>query len=97
MKRAIVFQVHRTLTVDKMARPTEGWWEWQSAVGGFLIHLVLGTLYCWGIVTTAVTAHLRKYDRGITYNRTILVYSTSLGFQGATMLFGGCLESKVGE
>jgi hypothetical protein len=69
---------------------------WRSVIGGVCIHLVLGTLYVWGIVTTAVTAHLRKFDPTLTYNRTLMVYATALLFQGLTMFLGGVLELHLG-
>ena len=69
---------------------------WKSVLGGFMIHLVLGTLYCWGIITTAVTAHLRKYHENLMYNQTLMVYSTALLFQGLTMLLGGLMGKWLG-
>lgn len=69
---------------------------WQTCIGGVLMHLVLGSLYCWGIITYAVTAHLRKYDESVTYNKSLMVYAAALLFQGLTMLLGGVLENRVG-
>lgn len=68
----------------------------KCVIGGLCIHLVLGTLYCWGNITTFVTAFLRQYDNSITYNDTLLVYATALGFQGLSMFVGGILEKKIG-
>ena len=65
-------------------------------IGGFLVHLVLGTLYCWGNLTTYVTARLRLFDASITYDRTLLVFATCLGCQGCTMLAAGVVESRIG-
>jgi MFS family permease len=56
----------------------------------------VGTLYVWGIITTAVTAHMRKYDPSLTYNDTLMVYATALLFQGLTMFLGGILEFQFG-
>ena len=69
---------------------------WLCVAGGVSVHLVLGTLYLWGNITTAVTAHLRKYDPTVTYQQTLLVYATALGVQGCFMLFGGLLERRFG-
>lgn len=69
---------------------------WKSVLGGFFIHLVLGTLYLWGNITEAVTAHLRKYDSSITYNDTLLVYACALAGQGSFMVIGGLIEAKIG-
>ena len=69
---------------------------WKSVIGGFLIHLVLGTLYLWGNITEAVTAHLRKYDESITYDDTLLVYACALAGQGFFMIIGGLIEARIG-
>ena len=58
---------------------TEGF---NCAIGGFLIHLVLGTLYCFGNLTTYITSYLRKFDNTITYENTLTIYAFALGFQG---------------
>ncbi len=69
---------------------------WRCVIGGFTVHLVLGTLYCWGIITTAVTAHLRRYSPDLTYNQTLAVYASALACQGATMFLGGVMEQRIG-
>jgi MFS family permease len=69
---------------------------WKSVIGGFFIHLVLGTLYLLPNITQAVTAHLRKYDDSITYNDTLLVYASALAGQGLFMIAGGLIEAKIG-
>ena len=69
---------------------------WKSVIGGFCIHLVLGTLYLLPNITQAVTAHLRKYDDSITYNDTLLVYASALAGQGLFMIAGGLIEAKIG-
>ena len=65
-------------------------------IGGFLVHLVLGTLYCWANLTTYVTARMRLFDSSVTYERTLLVFATCIGAQGCTMLAAGFVESRVG-
>lgn len=69
---------------------------WKTVLGGFLIHLVLGTLYCWANITSAVTSYLRKYDSSVEYNHTIMVYAAALAAQGSTMLIGGILSQRIG-
>ena len=69
---------------------------WLCVCGGVSIHLVLGCLYLWGNITTAVTSHLRIYDDSITYQDTLLVFATALGVQGCTMLLGGLVERRYG-
>lgn len=66
------------------------------ACGGFFIHLVLGTLYCWGNITTAVTAYIRGFDPSVTYSDTLAVYSAALAFQGLFMSIGGFIERQIG-
>jgi MFS family permease len=68
----------------------------RSVVGGIIIHLVLGNLYTWGIVTTAVTAYLRRYDPSLTYDDTLAVYITRLAFVGVFMSVGGVVQVKIG-
>lgn len=69
---------------------------WRCALGGFLIHMVLGTLYLWGNITPAVTSYLRTFDDSLNYNKTLLVYITSLGMNGVSMCFGGYVVEKLG-
>lgn len=70
---------------------------WKTVAGGFLVHLVLGTLYCWANITSSVTSYLRVYDSSVTYNKTILVYASALAAQGATMLLGGLISQRIGS
>jgi MFS family permease len=69
---------------------------WLTVLGGFLIHLVLGTLYCWANITSAVTSLIRRTEPDITYNDTIIVYAAALAAQGLTMLAGGLLSQRIG-
>jgi hypothetical protein len=50
----------------------------KSVIGGFLIHVVLGTLYLWGNITTAVTSYIRRYENTVTYNQTLSVFASAL-------------------
>ena len=70
--------------------------DWKPVLGGFCIHLVLGTLYLWANITNVVTSHLRKYDSSITYDRTLIVYISAVAAQGSLMLVGGLIQSKIG-
>jgi OFA family oxalate/formate antiporter-like MFS transporter len=65
-------------------------------LGGFLLHLVLGTLYMFANITTYITAHLRNYEPTVTYDDMILVFATSIGVQGVFMLIGGIIETSIG-
>ena len=72
---------------------------WSCVIGGFAIHLVLGTLYIWANITSAVTSYLRRYDPSVTYLRydsdSLSIYSASLAAQGATMFLGGLLVKSI--
>jgi glucose uptake protein GlcU len=65
-----------------------------AILGGTLVHLVIGTIYVWGNITTAVTAHLRSFDSSITYSQTLVVYATAIGVQGFTLLLGINKQAK---
>lgn len=44
----------------------------------------------------AVTSRIRKFEPTVTYNDTLIVYATALGFQGFFMLVGGISERLLG-
>jgi len=69
---------------------------WRTALGGFMVHMVLGTVYLWGNITPIVTSYLRKFDSSLTYTDTIFVYITALMFNGISMLCSGYVEKLVG-
>lgn len=69
----------------------------RCTIGGFCIHLVLGTLYLWGIITVALTSYLRKFDPTVTYDDTVMIYATALGVQGATYILGGIMAKYIGS
>ena len=69
----------------------------RCTIGGFCIHLVLGTLYLWGIITVALTSYLRKFDPTVTYDDTVMIYATALGVQGATYILGGIAAKYFGS
>mmetsp|Transcript_10470 Transcript_10470/g.11278 ORF Transcript_10470/g.11278 Transcript_10470/m.11278 type:complete len:498 (-) Transcript_10470:327-1820(-) len=74
----------------------KSWGGWITVLGGFLIHLVLGTLYVWANITNAVTSYLRQFNPTLTYDDTIIVYAAALAAQGCTMLLGGLISQKIG-
>ena len=65
-----------------MTTRMEAYHGWKTTIGGFCIHLVLGTLYLWGNVTFYVTPYLRKFSPEVTYNNTLIVYAIAIGVQG---------------
>jgi hypothetical protein len=69
---------------------------WKTTLGGFCIHLVLGTLYLWSNLSIYITSYLRKYQSDVTSNDTLLVFSVAIGVQGVCMVAGGVLEKVIG-
>lgn len=37
-----------------------------ACVGGLIIHLVIGSMHQWGIITIYVTSYFRMFDSGVT-------------------------------
>ncbi|KAF7489345.1 putative MFS-type transporter YhjX [Sarcoptes scabiei] len=68
-----------------------------SVIGGFLIHLILGTFYTLGNVNTYLTSYLRnRIDPELTYASSIWINAAFLLGQGTLMMVGGILENKIG-
>ena len=68
-----------------------------SVVGGFLIHLILGTFYTLGNVNTYLVSFLKKrVDPDITYASSIWLNAAFMLGQGTLMMAGGILENKIG-
>ncbi|GMH56422.1 hypothetical protein TrRE_jg6750, partial [Triparma retinervis] len=65
-------------------------------LGGFLLHLVLGTIYMWGNISIYVTSYLREYNSDATSTSTLSIFSSSLFFQAIFMPVGGLLERSYG-
>jgi OFA family oxalate/formate antiporter-like MFS transporter len=68
----------------------------RTVFGGFIIHLVLGSLYIWANITDAVTSYLRIYQPTLTYSDTLVVFAVSLAGQGLSMFAGGLLSGYIG-
>lgn len=68
-----------------------------ALVGGFALHLTLGTLYCFGNLSTYMTSYLRKHvDEGVAYSDVIWIPTLSTLGQGLFMTLSGHLEERVG-
>jgi len=72
------------------------YYGWVVIAGGFLMHLALGTIYCWGNLTTYVTSYLRRYDPSVTLDKTLLVFALASCGMAATMYLGGIIERRIG-
>ena len=68
-----------------------------ALMGGFALHLTLGTLYCFGNMSTYMTSYLRKHvNSELTYSDVIWIPTLSTMSQGAFMTLSGHLEERVG-
>ncbi|CAG2100853.1 unnamed protein product [Medioppia subpectinata] len=68
-----------------------------SVLGGFLIHLTLGTFYTLGNVNTYMTSYIRHtVDPTATYANSIWVNAAFMLGQGSLMTVGGLLEVRLG-
>jgi len=68
-----------------------------ALVGGFSLHLTLGTLYCFGNLNTYITSYLRKnVHPGISYNDMVWVPTLATVSQGLCMTLSGHLEERIG-
>eukprot|EP00929_Paragymnodinium_shiwhaense_P037992 TRINITY_DN20145_c0_g1_i1.p1 TRINITY_DN20145_c0_g1~~TRINITY_DN20145_c0_g1_i1.p1 ORF type:complete len:443 (+),score=50.55 TRINITY_DN20145_c0_g1_i1:80-1408(+) len=68
-----------------------------AVCGAALVHLTLGTLYCWGNLTVYVTSYMREMGQtGIVYGMTSWVLALAISCQSLFMLLGGLLEKRFG-
>jgi len=70
-----------------------------SIVGGFMLHLTLGTLYCFGNLNTYITSYVRKHVPGqehIRYSDLIWIPTLATLGQGLFMTVAGHLEETIG-
>lgn len=66
------------------------------SVGGFLLHLCLGTMYCWGNLTTYITSYLRGFEPDLSTSSTLVVFGLAMIGQACSMYAGGKLEQHFG-
>lgn len=68
-----------------------------ALIGGFALHLTLGTLYCFGNLNTYMTSYLRKHvNPNIEYSDMIWIPTLATVGQGLFMTCSGHLEDRVG-
>lgn len=66
-------------------------------LGGFLIHLTLGTFYTLGNVNTYMTSYMRRHvDPHAEYAQSIWINAAFMLGQGSLMTLGGVLEVRLG-
>lgn len=78
---------------DELSASFKGW---STVCGGFLIHIVLGSLYCWANLTSAITSRLRLFHPDLAYSDTLIVFAAALAAQGLTIFIGGVLAQNIG-
>merc|ERR1719320_1624963 len=70
-----------------------------AIIGGFILHLTLGTLYCFGNMNTYMTSYLRTHVEGQEnrlYSDAIWIPTLATLGQGLFMTLSGHLEERVG-
>jgi len=70
--------------------------RWIVVIGAVLVQLALGTIYCWGNVTTYLTSYIRITEPNILYKDTIYIFAIGLMLFAITMIFSGQLQQKIG-
>lgn len=77
--------------------PAQKWDGTMALIGGFSLHLTLGTLYCFGNLNTYMCSYLRRYVHpGIGYSDMIWIPALATVGQGTFMTFSGYLEERIG-
>jgi hypothetical protein len=71
--------------------------KWLTLVGGFFIHLSLGSSYTFGNMSPYITSYLRVYsDPGSNYSKTAFIFSAlSIAISLASILIG-LVRNKFG-
>jgi len=70
-----------------------------AIIGGFILHLTLGTLYCFGNMNTYMTSYLRTHVEGQEhrlYSDAIWIPTLATLGQGLFMTLSGHLEERIG-
>ena len=70
---------------------------WVVLFAGFCMHLCIGTVYCWGNMTTYATSYLRLTDPNLTYGDTLWVFMSGGLLQAVSMFPGGRLQLRIGQ
>ncbi len=71
--------------------------RWIVVIGGIIIQLALGTIYCWGNMGSYITPFLNSYSATeIDNSQTLYIFALSLLTFAITMIFSGQLQHKIG-
>eukprot|EP00930_Biecheleria_cincta_P083686 TRINITY_DN73214_c0_g1_i1.p1 TRINITY_DN73214_c0_g1~~TRINITY_DN73214_c0_g1_i1.p1 ORF type:complete len:401 (+),score=43.59 TRINITY_DN73214_c0_g1_i1:103-1305(+) len=68
-----------------------------AVVGSWLVHLTLGSFYSWANITPYVTSFMQWRGQDISYEASSRVFSLAGFCLGASMYFGGRLQSLIGS
>jgi len=69
----------------------------RAVTGCFLIHLTLGTFYCWGNITPYVTSYMLWKGHDVNYRSTSFAFALTALSIGSFMSLGGVLQTYVGQ
>ena len=72
------------------------WFGYVVLFAGVMLHLCLGSVYCWGNLTTYVTSYLRKKSPDLHYSDTLWVYLAGPSSQAVMVFLGGYLQLHLG-
>ena len=67
-----------------------------TVVGGFCIHLVIGTQYVWGNIAVYVTSYYRDEDPSVSLGSTAIVLPLVILVTGPFKYLGSHLSMKIG-
>lgn len=74
------------------------WRGVSTVVGGFLIHLTMGTFYTIGNMNPYITSYIRQdVDPELTYANGIWLSTIFVAGQGCAIGLGGWMQSKIGS
>mmetsp|Transcript_28776 Transcript_28776/g.95624 ORF Transcript_28776/g.95624 Transcript_28776/m.95624 type:complete len:453 (+) Transcript_28776:163-1521(+) len=68
----------------------------RGLLGSFLVHVTLGSFYCWGNIAPYVTSYLKWHSPEASYATTSWVFSICGFCLGAFMSLGGALHAQLG-
>ena len=68
---------------------------WMTLLGGFLVHMSLGSYYTFGNLTPYLTSYMRAYDnKNLTYSKTIFVLTIQSLATSVSAVLSGVLIAK---
>lgn len=77
---------------------TSKWRGYVTILGGIIVHLTLGTLYCYGNMAPYAASYIRKYSSpsDIRYQEMTFILAAMAVGQGSCIQVGGFLEKLIG-